>query len=162
MLPGDTSDEGRAVATRIESRRRALMLHRGPVAALHTDYQLQNLADSEGRIHAYDPVGHRVGHVYFDVTRFLIGAELHRRIDTATRRAWPDDAETDRAAFLEAYGGVRRPWLGQFRLVEDLQLARLWRNFRSRGDLDAAGALRLRIIEEMMHRRGLVGTPPPR
>lgn len=156
VLPGETSAEGLAVAAQIARRRRALVLHRGPMAALHTDFQLQNLAHDAGRISAYDPVSHRVGHIYFDVSRFLIGAALHRELASHQGRGWTDDGERDRQVFLRAYGGIPRIWRRQFELIVDIQLARLWRNFALRQTIDAGASHRSRIIARMMRRRGLL------
>lgn len=156
VLPGSTCAEGLGITARIDARRRALWLHHGPVASLHTDFQLQNLAHHNGRIAAYDPVAHRVGHVYFDVTRFLIGLALQREIAANGERAWPDDARADRRVFLRAYGGIPCLWRGQFEVIFDMQLARLWRNFASRHPEDRGALHRSRIIAGMMRARGLL------
>lgn len=146
---------GSSLAPQIVARRDRLRLNRGPMASLHTDFQLQNLSDSGGRISAFDPVSHRIGHVYFDVARFLIGAELHRHIFAQRGQPWPDDPLIDRKTFLQAYGGVPILLRGQLDVIEDLQLARLWGNFSSRRHKDAGAIQRLRILEEMLALRAL-------
>ncbi|MDP5309235.1 phosphotransferase, partial [Paracoccus spongiarum] len=154
--PGRPRDLSLAVAERLERRRLSLRLAFGPTAALHTDFQLQNLAARGGRIYAYDPVRPAIGNVYGDVTRFLITTEIQRGLANMRGQRWPDCSQTDRAAFLFAYGTVPRMWRSQFEVLEDLQLGQLWRASIRRGDHRLRPAARHRLIERIMRRRGIL------
>ena len=155
LLP-DMSEEWRYLAPdwhRVEARLYHMYIPSPRRVQLHTDFQLHNLFDMGGHILANDPAQHRLGHPYFDVTRFLIGLGLHRRLANINQTPWPDTERMDRWAFLIAYHGVPEPDWPFFEYIEALQIARQRNNFMTRYPDTPARNQRVSIFTEMLTAR---------